>query len=179
MLNNKISTLGTASIPKLILSFSIPAIISMIIESLYNIVDRYFVGQGVGYLGIAGITLCFPISLFIMALSMVIGVGANTLFSIRLGEKKYEQARIILNNALTLLILMALFSFTFGTFPIFQNFSLYFLQISSNSYKEKRLCTCVHSRSDSIQRNAQPSIATASSATAGAASGTSSSATAW
>lgn len=114
MLNNKISTLGTASIPKLILSFSIPAIISMIIESLYNIVDRYFVGQGVGYLGIAGITLCFPISLFIMALSMVIGVGANTLFSIRLGEKKYEQARIILNNALTLLILMALFSFTFG-----------------------------------------------------------------
>lgn len=114
MLNHKLNSLGTASIPRLILTFSVPAIVSMVIESLYNIVDRYFIGQGVGYLGIAGITLCFPISLFIMALSMIIGVGANTLFSIRLGEQKYEQAKIILNNALLLLILMALFSFVFG-----------------------------------------------------------------
>lgn len=114
MQNHKINSLGSASIPRLIFTFSVPAIISMIIESLYNIVDRYFIGQGVGYLGIAGITLCFPISLFIMALSMVIGVGSNTLFSIRLGEKKYEQARIILNNAFLLLILMAIFSFVFG-----------------------------------------------------------------
>lgn len=114
MLNSRLGTMGTSSIPRLILQFSVPSIVSMIIESLYNIVDRLFVGQGVGYLGIAGITLCFPIMLFIMALSMIIGVGANTLFSIRLGEQKYLSARIILNNALFLLILMALLSFVLG-----------------------------------------------------------------
>ncbi len=86
----------------------------MIVESLYNIVDRYFVAAGVGYLGIAGITLCFPISIFITALSMIVGVGGNTLFAIRLGEKKYGQASLILNNSFALLIIMALISFVLG-----------------------------------------------------------------
>lgn len=96
------------------MQFSVPAIISMVVNCLYNIVDRFFVGQGVGSIGIAGITLCFPIMLFIMAMSMIVGVGANTLFSIRLGEKKFEQASIIMNNALVLLILMAVGSFAIG-----------------------------------------------------------------
>ncbi len=112
--NSRLNTIGSASIPRLLLAFSVPAIISMIVESLYNITDRYFVAAGVGYLGIAGITLCFPISLFIMALSIIIGVGGNTLFAIRLGEKKYGQASLILNNAFTLLILMAVISLTLG-----------------------------------------------------------------
>ncbi len=86
----------------------------MIVESLYNVVDRYFVAAGVGYLGIAGITLCFPISLFIMALSMIVGIGGNTLFAIRLGEKKYGQAALILNNSFALLILMAVVSLVLG-----------------------------------------------------------------
>ncbi len=123
--NSKLNTMGTASVSKLILQFSVPAIVSMVIESLYNMVDRYFVGQCVGFLGIAGITLCFPIMLFIMALSIIIGVGANTLFSIRLGERKYEQARLIMNNAFVLLVLMALFSFTVGEIfmePLLQSF---------------------------------------------------------
>ncbi len=94
--------------------FSVPAIISMCVNAFYNIVDRYFVGQGVGALGIAGITLCFPIMLFIMAMSMIIGVGGNTLFAIRLGEKKYQQASIILNNSFVLLIIMALGAFILG-----------------------------------------------------------------
>ena len=96
--------MGTASIPKIVLQFSVPAIISMLVEALYNIVDRYFVGQGVGSLGIGGITICFPIALFIMAMSMMVGVGGNTLFAIRLGERKYQQAAIILNNSFVLLI---------------------------------------------------------------------------
>ncbi len=86
----------------------------MIVESLYNVVDRYFVAAGVGYLGIAGITLCFPISIFIMALSIIVGVGGNTLFAIRLGEKKYGQAALILNNSFSLLILMAIVSLVLG-----------------------------------------------------------------
>ena len=114
MTNNKLNSIGTQSIPRLILAFSVPAIVSMAVESLYNVIDRYFVAAGVGYLGIAGITLCFPIMLFIMALSMIVGVGGNTLFAIRLGQKKYGQAALILNNSFTLLIVMALISFVLG-----------------------------------------------------------------
>jgi putative MATE family efflux protein len=112
--SERLNSFGTASIPKLVLQFSVPSIISMLVNALYNIVDRFFVGQGVGSLGIAGITLCFPICLFIMAMSMMIGVGGNTLFSIRLGQKKYIQASIILNNSFSLLILMAVTTFTLG-----------------------------------------------------------------
>ena len=64
--SQRLNSFGTASIPKLVLQFSVPAIISMLVNALYNIVDRFFVGQGVGSLGIAGITLCFPICLFII-----------------------------------------------------------------------------------------------------------------
>lgn len=112
--SERLNSFGTASIPKLVLQFSVPAIISMLVNALYNIVDRFFVGQGVGSLGIAGITLCFPICLFIMAMSMMVGVGGNTLFAIRLGQKKYIQASIILNNSFSLLILMAIGAFTLG-----------------------------------------------------------------
>ena len=112
--SERLNSFGTASIPKLVLQFSVPAIISMLVNALYNVVDRFFVGQGVGSLGIAGITLCFPICLFIMAMSMMVGVGGNTLFAIRLGQKKYIQASIILNNSFSLLILMALGTFTLG-----------------------------------------------------------------
>ena len=112
--SDRLNSFGTASIPKLVLQFSVPAIISMLVNALYNVVDRFFVGQGVGSLGIAGITLCFPICLFIMAMSMMVGVGGNTLFAIRLGQKKYIQASIILNNSFSLLILMAIGTFTLG-----------------------------------------------------------------
>lgn len=112
--SERLHSIGSASIPRLILAFSVPAIISMSVEALYNIIDRYFVGIGVGYLGIAGITLCFPITLFIMAMSMIVGIGGNTIFSIRLGEKKYIQAELILNNSFVLLVLMALSAFGLG-----------------------------------------------------------------
>jgi len=112
--SKRLHSIGTASIPRLILLFSIPAIISMSVEALYNVVDRYFVGMGVGYLGIAGITLCFPIMIFIMAMSMMIGIGGNTLFAIRLGQKKYSQSALILNNSFALLVLIAVFVFVFG-----------------------------------------------------------------
>lgn len=108
------NSIGSLSIPKLILQFSVPSMISMSVESLYSIVDRYFIAAEVGYLGIAGITLCFPISLFIMAMSILIGVGGNTLFSIRLGQKKPQQAAVILNHSLVLLVLMAILVFILG-----------------------------------------------------------------
>ncbi len=112
--NKRLENIATAKIPSLLLQYSIPAIVAMSVEALYNITDRFFVGQTVGHLGIAGIALCFPISIFIMAMSMMIGVGGNTLFAIRLGAKKNTQAAVILNNSLILLLVAALLALVFG-----------------------------------------------------------------
>jgi putative MATE family efflux protein len=97
--------LGEAKILPLILKFSIPAIIGMLVNALYNVVDRIFIGHGVGSLGIGGTTIAFPIMLIMMAFAMLIGVGANSLVSIRLGQNRKEEAEGIFGNALVLLII--------------------------------------------------------------------------
>lgn len=96
--------LGEERVGKLLLKFSIPAIIGMLVNALYNIVDRIFIGNGVGSLGIAGITVSFPIMIILMAFGMLVGLGANALISIRLGEDKKDEAELILGNATVLLI---------------------------------------------------------------------------
>ncbi|HYE82515.1 MAG TPA: MATE family efflux transporter [Clostridia bacterium] len=96
--------LGEEKVLKLLIRFSIPAIVGMLVNALYNVVDRIFVGNGVDPLGIAGITIGLPIMLVIMAFGMLIGLGANSLISIRLGQQKKEEAELILGNALVLLI---------------------------------------------------------------------------
>lgn len=102
--------LGEEKVSKLLLKFSIPAIVGMLVNALYNVVDRMFVGNSnVGTLGIAGITVGLPIMLVIMAFGMLIGIGANSLISIRLGEQKKQEAELILGNAATLLVGVALF----------------------------------------------------------------------
>lgn len=100
--------LGEEKVLKLLLKFSIPAIIGMLVNALYNVVDRMFIGNGVGSLGIAGITIAFPIMIFIMACGMLIGLGANSLISIRLGEDRKEEAELIMGNAMVLLIVISL-----------------------------------------------------------------------
>lgn len=100
--------LGEGSIGRLLIKFSIPGIIGMTVNALYNIVDRIFVGRGVGSLAIAGTTIGFPIMLIFMAFSMLVGMGATSLISIRLGEKKKEDAELIAGNAMLLLIILSL-----------------------------------------------------------------------
>ncbi|KJS82136.1 MAG: multidrug transporter MatE [Peptococcaceae bacterium BICA1-8] len=100
--------LGEEKVSKLLLKFSIPAIIGMLVNALYNVVDRIFIGNGVGSLGIAGITIGFPVMLMGMAFAMLIAFGANALVSIRLGEKKNEEAELIMGNAATLLVVVSL-----------------------------------------------------------------------
>jgi len=102
---NRAKLMGEAPIPKLLLAFSVPAIVGMMVNALYNVVDRIFIGQGVGALGLAGATIGFPIMNVLMAFTMLIGLGANSLVSIRLGEKKQEEAEHILGNALALFLL--------------------------------------------------------------------------
>ncbi|MDF2615075.1 MAG: family efflux transporter [Clostridia bacterium] len=101
---NQTNQLGEEKVSKLLLKFSIPAIIGMLVNALYNIVDRIFIGRGIGSLGIAGITITFPLMILIMACGMLIGIGANSLISIRLGENKKEEAELIMGNAMSLLI---------------------------------------------------------------------------
>lgn len=100
--------LGEARISKLLLKFSIPAITGMVVNALYNVVDRVFIGQGVGRMGIAGLTIAFPLMTVMMALAMLIGLGATALISIRLGEQRKEEAELIIGNAMVCLIGIAL-----------------------------------------------------------------------
>ncbi|MGH4139074.1 MATE family efflux transporter [Clostridium sp.] len=100
--------LGEMKVSKLLMKFSIPAIVGMLVNALYNVVDRIFIGNGVGSLGIAGITIAFPVMLVMMAFSMLIGIGANSLVSIRLGQNRKEEAEGIFGNAVSLLILTSL-----------------------------------------------------------------------
>lgn len=106
--------LGEEKVWKLLLKFSIPAIVGMVVNALYNIVDRIFIGRGVGSLGIAGITIGFPVMTIQMALGMLVGLGATSLVSIRLGENKKEEAEVIMTNAMVLMIVISLAFSIFG-----------------------------------------------------------------
>ncbi len=100
--------LGIGSIPSLLLKFSAPAIVGMLAQALYNIVDRIFVGQAVGSLGITGTTIAFPYIMLVMALSSLFGVGAAALVSIRLGEGRKDDAERVLGNSVALLVVLSI-----------------------------------------------------------------------
>ncbi|MEF9952377.1 MAG: MATE family efflux transporter [Clostridium sp.] len=108
MTNNSPSAMGTEKVGKLLLQFSIPAIVGMLVNALYNIVDRVFVGQGVGTLALSGVTIGFPIMNIIMGFGMLVGIGATALISIRLGEQRHSNAEHIFGNAVTLSIVISL-----------------------------------------------------------------------
>ena len=103
---DRATQLGTEPVGKLLLKFSLPAMVGMIVQSLYNMVDRIFIGQGVGPLGIAGATVGFPFMLISMAFGMLIGIGGNSLVSISLGEGKRDYAEKVLGNSFTLMIII-------------------------------------------------------------------------
>ncbi|MCL2186712.1 MAG: MATE family efflux transporter [Treponema sp.] len=98
--------IGKEPIGKLLLSFSIPAIIGMLVQALYNIVDRIYLGHGVDPLAIAGIGLVMPVIMIIMACSMLVGIGANSLFAIRMGERRHDEVEKIMGHAFVLLFLI-------------------------------------------------------------------------
>ena len=99
--------LGTGSILKLLLEFSIPAIIMMTFNALYNIVDSIFLGQAVGEAGIAVTTLAFPIMVILMGLSALAGQGGNALAAIQLGEDRIDAVERTVGNTVLLLIIIA------------------------------------------------------------------------
>ena len=93
--------LGTERIRKLLVQYSVPAIIAMTASSLYNMVDSIFIGLGVGPMAISGLALTFPLMNLAAAFGSLVGVGAATLISMRLGQKDYASAQYILGNVVT------------------------------------------------------------------------------
>lgn len=100
--------LGTEKIGKLIKKFSIPCIISLLVNSLYNIVDQIFIGQGVGYLGNGATNVVFPLTMICLAFSLMLGDGASSYLSLKLGEKKKEEAAKGVGNGILLSVITAI-----------------------------------------------------------------------
>ncbi len=105
------SELGTEKIGKLLLQYSVPAIIAMTASSLYNMVDSIFIGQGVGPLAISGLAITFPLMNLSAAFGSMVGVGASTLISVKLGQHDFKTAQNILGNVVTLNLILG---FAFG-----------------------------------------------------------------
>ena len=101
-------SLGTENISKLLTQYAVPAIIAMTAASLYNITDSIFIGHGVGPLALSGLAITFPLMNLAAAFGALVGVGASTLLSIRMGQKDYETANHILGNVFTLNLIMGI-----------------------------------------------------------------------
>lgn len=107
---NKTDELGTVSVGKLLAKYSIPAVIAMIVNAIYNVIDRIFIGQYVGEEALAALTIVFPIMMFTFALAALVGAGAGSLMSIKLGEKNIRSASHVFGNALTLSFIISILS---------------------------------------------------------------------
>ncbi|MCD8149807.1 MAG: MATE family efflux transporter [Clostridiales bacterium] len=98
--------LGTERIGKLILTFSIPSIVCMVVNALYNIVDQVFIGQGVGYLGNGATNIVMPLTVIVIALALLVGDGAAAYLSLKLGQQDAESAAKGVGNAITMTIII-------------------------------------------------------------------------
>lgn len=109
-MNKNQAELGTESIGKLLLKYSVPAIIGMMVNALYNVVDRIFIGNipHVGSMAIAGLGVTMPILTIALAFGMLVGVGSSTNISIKLGQGKKEEAQNIIGTGLLLSIILGL-----------------------------------------------------------------------
>ena len=103
---DKYKVLGSAPVGRLLMQYAIPAIVAMVASSLYNIIDGIFIGQGVGPEAIMGLALTAPVMSLTAAFGAMVGVGASTLMSVRLGQEDYATAKKILGNTIVLNIAM-------------------------------------------------------------------------
>ena len=130
------TALGTEKIGKLLMQYAIPAIIAMTASSLYNMVDSIFIGHGVGAMAISGLALTFPLMNLAAAFGSLVGVGAATLISVKLGQKDYDTAQRVLGNVFVLNLIIGI-SFTLVVLP-FLDPILYFFGGSDETVKYAR-----------------------------------------
>lgn len=107
-MENEENYLGKEKIGKLIRKFSIPCIISLLVNSLYNIVDQIFIGWGVGYLGNGATNVVFPLTMICLAFALMFGDGSSAYLSLKLGEKKKEEAGKGVANGIILSIIVSI-----------------------------------------------------------------------
>ncbi|MCL1874748.1 MAG: MATE family efflux transporter [Synergistaceae bacterium] len=126
--NSKSGYMGTEPIIRLIIKFALPSILGMLAHSLYNIVDRIFVGHYVGPDGLAATILCFPYMMLTFALSIMPGAGGGALISIALGEQKKPRAEKVLGNGLFMAFVASLIMSVTG-----YNYAASIIQMSGGS----------------------------------------------
>ena len=97
-MEQKENILGTEKIGKLIRKFSVPCIISLVVNSLYNIVDQIFIGWGFVYLGNGATNVVFPLTMICLAFSLMFGDGASAFLSLKLGENRKDEAKKRVTN---------------------------------------------------------------------------------
>ena len=142
--------LGSQPVKKLLMQFAIPSIVAMLVSSLYNIVDQFFIGRNVGELGNAATNISFPLSISCIAIALLFGIGGASAFNLAMGKGEKEKAVYYIGNSavmlfgcgvilttITLLFLEPLLRF-FGS-P--DNVLLLFVsKCRSNKAFEKRMC---------------------------------------
>ncbi|WP_094228253.1 MATE family efflux transporter [Methanolobus psychrotolerans] len=127
-MNNKSEFLGTESINKLLWKLSTPAIIGLLVQAFYNLVDTLFVGRALGdqsVLGIAGVAVAFPLQMLIMAISIGIGVGGSSVISRMLGSKDIKKAEKTLGNVFTYTLVLSVLFQLFFFFNVDQLLNLF------------------------------------------------------
>ena len=107
--NNSLAMFEKEPIVKLMLKFALPAIAAMVVNSIYNIVDQIFIGQGVGMLGNAATNLTFPLVTISMAIGTMIADGCVAYFSLKLGQRRYDEAALTMGNGIAISLLAGLF----------------------------------------------------------------------
>lgn len=106
-MNQKTKELAELPVSRLMLKFFVPAFIGVFVNALYNIVDRIFIGQGVGSMALSGVSVTFPVMLIVMGFGMLIGIGAGVLVSINLGKHDMNKAEQVLGSSFLLMLLVS------------------------------------------------------------------------
>ena len=138
MQHNNTKELGTAPIGSLLMKYAVPSVVAMTTSSLYNMVDRIFIGHipDVGTLSLGGLAVTFPIMNLSAAFGAMVGVGSSTLMSIKLGQKDYKTAECVLGNLVSLNIIIGILVGALGL--IFIDPLLYFFGASENTIQYAR-----------------------------------------
>lgn len=106
--------LATGPVGRLLLKFSVPCVLSMLVSALYNIVDQVFIGQSVGYLGNAATNVVYPFTVVALALALLVGDGAAALLSLSLGKGDEETGRRCVGHAAVLIVVVGIVLMTVG-----------------------------------------------------------------
>ncbi|SMO73003.1 MATE family efflux transporter [Melghirimyces algeriensis] len=106
--NQTSAQLGAEKIPRLIMKLSVPAFIGMFVMALYNVVDTIFIARGVGTIGVAGLSIAFPIQIIISAFAMAVGIGGASIVSIKLGAKRKDEANEVFGHLVWLVVVLSI-----------------------------------------------------------------------